>query len=172
MFWGTILCFQGSWRPRRGKCGGCTADVYCSWHRKRQFHFRKECAQSKVCSHKILSTSNVSDIRWKVLHLYFHYLKMHTFKGYSFMKKFYSKMSLENSALSSMIYFLICIRCSFFFGGFLLFFLSISITYPSRKKILDRSYKPQRAFRNVPYFLVIHAPFPVCSFLPWMFILC
>ncbi|XP_019210977.1 uncharacterized protein LOC100698102 isoform X1 [Oreochromis niloticus] len=36
---------QGSWRPRRGKCGGCTADIYCSWHRKRQFHFRKECAQ-------------------------------------------------------------------------------------------------------------------------------
>lgn len=153
MFWGTILCFQGSWRPRRGKCGGCTADVYCSWHRKRQFHFRKECAQSKVCSHKILSTSNVSDIRWKVLHLYFHYLKMHTFKGYRFMKKFYSKMSLENSALSSMIYFLICIRCSFFFfGSFCCFFFQFPLLTPQGRKYWTGPTNPKEPSGMCPIF--------------------
>lgn len=46
----------------RGDRGHCTFNVYSSWHREKQFHFRKKCPQSKN------RTTAVTSVYYDVLH--------------------------------------------------------------------------------------------------------
>lgn len=90
------------------------------------------------------------------------------FKGYSFIKKFYSKMSLENSALSSRIYCLICVRCCFFFLAVFVVVFSFNFHYlPLKEENIGQVLQTPKSLQECALFFSYSRTFS-SLFLPSM----